>query len=89
MVSNSFGGRGSGSPLLFITVSLQSLAYCNRGVQEMAEYSKGLYNTGIRTCNEAVVTTAYILTVQLSWGYSHILAIQVCAAGNGMVFKPF
>ena len=55
----------------------------------MAEYSKGLYNTGIRTCNEAVVTTAYILTVQLSWGYSHILAIQVCAAGNGMVFKPF
>ena len=68
MVSNSFGGRGSGSPLLFITASLQSLAYCNRGVQEMAEYSKGLYNTGIRTCNEAVVTTAYILTVQLSWG---------------------
>ena len=22
-------------------------------------------------------------------GYSHILAIQVCAAGEGMVFKPF
>ena len=22
-------------------------------------------------------------------GYSHILAIQVCAAGKGMVFKPF
>ena len=22
-------------------------------------------------------------------GYSHILAIWVCAAGKGMVFKPF
>ena len=22
-------------------------------------------------------------------GYSHILAIRVCAAGKGMVFKPF
>ena len=22
-------------------------------------------------------------------GYSHILAIQACAAGKGMVFKPF
>ena len=22
-------------------------------------------------------------------GYSHILAIRVCAAGEGMVFKPF
>ena len=22
-------------------------------------------------------------------GYSHILAIRVCAAGRGMVFKPF
>ena len=22
-------------------------------------------------------------------GYSHILAIPVCAAGKGMVFKPF
>ena len=22
-------------------------------------------------------------------GYSHILAIQVCAAGKGMIFKPF
>ena len=22
-------------------------------------------------------------------GYSHILAILVCAAGKGMVFKPF
>ena len=22
-------------------------------------------------------------------GYSHILAVQVCAAGKGMVFKPF
>ena len=22
-------------------------------------------------------------------GYSHILAIQVCAAGKGMVYKPF
>ena len=22
-------------------------------------------------------------------GYSHILAIQVCAAGKGLVFKPF
>ena len=23
------------------------------------------------------------------WGYSHILAVRVCAAGKGMVFKPF
>ena len=22
------------------------------------------------------------------WGYPHILAIQVCAAGKGMIFKP-
>ena len=22
-------------------------------------------------------------------GYSHILAIRVCAAGKGMIFKPF
>ena len=23
------------------------------------------------------------------WGYSHMLAIRLCAAGKGMVFKPF
>ena len=23
------------------------------------------------------------------WGYSHILAIRVCAAGKGVVFKSF
>ena len=26
----------------------------------------------------------------MGWGgYSHLLAIRVCAAGKGMVFKPF
>ena len=25
----------------------------------------------------------------MGWGYSHLLAIRVSAAGEGMVFKPF
>ena len=30
-----------------------------------------------------------LMLVSGGGGYSHILAIRVCAAGRGMVFKPF
>ena len=33
--------------------------------------------------------TYTIITTPGGGGYSHILAIWVCAAGEGMVFKPF
>ena len=52
---------------------------------------KGFY--GMQSSNKLIVCSRYItgnstLSQPGGGGYSHTLTIRVCAAGQGMVFKP-
>ena len=47
------------------------------------------YQTTYFVCEENLHTAELAGPGDKSWGYSHILAIRICADGKGMVFKPF
>ena len=46
-------------------------------------------NFWLLTIRKRCSSTGQSLATAGGGGYSHILAIRVCAAGKGLVFKPF
>ena len=53
-------------------------------------YGNLKYLKGIARISSCFVCYMHSVSgISITLGHSHILAIRVCAAGKGMVFKPF
>ena len=72
---------------MVLQIVLQCLTRCSFKGKNSIRLHRLSYNDGMYVYNDQTFSAQWSL--RGGGGYSHIMAMRVCAAGKGIVFKPF